>query len=539
MGMQGTINLEAHRVAKLTGTDIDQARAALRHVAGGSACDSYGKEGVAAAVRYLKTGKQDESAGLSPPEGDRRKRQRPTPAPAAAAPQPPVEIPRALEPDASRISDSVDEDQKCRHVAGGTAEGDRVTVRDSSNNHGGRSGTIVRKNIAWWEVRLDGDDVVTKLRRKDLQAAALPTPAPVLEPDGSRISDSVGEDQKCRHVAGGTAGESQHASEEAAVRRLDVYAGLSLSEPESGDIVFKHPYIQSLLDRARARIDEELAKQPGPPEAKWLICVRTYGRIGSSVWKFVGNALPDLANPKVTEVKEKLARAGIVMVSELKKALKESRLREILTAAEVPLKKVYLEALHAHMDAGSPDVGRKLKTNHRGVLDMTLAALTRALGPKAYEKCLIFASHEDPAFVSGGYEGVLEDTPWKDRIVCGIKGAHLQVRFIEEAAPLGTHIVILDDNIDEFVVERSSEKEAQLIKQQHGADNHLRRNLSPGPWKGPLDDATLKVVEETEVQSRIRHVLPDAPKERALIKGMRIELGQIDSNNFKEALHFV
>ena len=63
------------------------------------------------------------------------------------------------------------------------AEGDRVTVLDSADNHGGRSGVIVEKNTAWWRVKLDGDDEATSIRRKDLQAAAptapgTPVPAP-------------------------------------------------------------------------------------------------------------------------------------------------------------------------------------------------------------------------------------------------------------------------------------------------------------------------------------------------------------------------
>ena len=63
------------------------------------------------------------------------------------------------------------------------AEGDRVTVLDSADSHGGRSGAIVEKNTAWWRVKLDGDDEATSIRRKDLRAAATPAPgAPVPAP---------------------------------------------------------------------------------------------------------------------------------------------------------------------------------------------------------------------------------------------------------------------------------------------------------------------------------------------------------------------
>jgi len=58
------------------------------------------------------------------------------------------------------------------------AEGDRVTVLDSADSHGGRSGVIVGKNTAWWRVKLDGDDEATSIRRKDLRAAATTAPGP-------------------------------------------------------------------------------------------------------------------------------------------------------------------------------------------------------------------------------------------------------------------------------------------------------------------------------------------------------------------------
>ncbi len=56
------------------------------------------------------------------------------------------------------------------------AEGDRVTVLESADSHGGRSGAIVEKNTAWWRVKLDGDNEATSIRGKDLRAAATPAP---------------------------------------------------------------------------------------------------------------------------------------------------------------------------------------------------------------------------------------------------------------------------------------------------------------------------------------------------------------------------
>ena len=61
------------------------------------------------------------------------------------------------------------------------ADGDRVPVLiNSGNNHGGRSGEIVGRNGAWWNVMLDGDDEeICSIRGKDLKRSApAPTPAP-------------------------------------------------------------------------------------------------------------------------------------------------------------------------------------------------------------------------------------------------------------------------------------------------------------------------------------------------------------------------
>ena len=61
-------------------------------------------------------------------------------------------------------------------------EGDRVTVLESADSHGGRSGAIVEKNTAWWRVKLDGDDEATSIRGKDLKRRGAPVPAPAPAP---------------------------------------------------------------------------------------------------------------------------------------------------------------------------------------------------------------------------------------------------------------------------------------------------------------------------------------------------------------------
>ena len=50
--------------------------------------------------------------------------------------------------------------------------------------------------------------------------------------------------------------------------------------PSHGDPVFKHPWVQTLLEVARGRVKQALDQQPGPAEDQWLICIRTFGRPG-------------------------------------------------------------------------------------------------------------------------------------------------------------------------------------------------------------------------------------------------------------------
>jgi hypothetical protein len=62
--------------------------------------------------------------------------------------------------------------------------------------------------------------------------------------------------------------------------------------------------------------------------------------------------------------------------------------------------------------------------------------------------------------MAGRYAAVLDGTGWEHRLVVGVKGAHLQVRFIEEVFPLHSHVIIADDNVRKFVKDhRASSKE--------------------------------------------------------------------------------
>eukprot|EP00930_Biecheleria_cincta_P055406 TRINITY_DN4172_c0_g1_i2.p1 TRINITY_DN4172_c0_g1~~TRINITY_DN4172_c0_g1_i2.p1 ORF type:complete len:664 (+),score=94.18 TRINITY_DN4172_c0_g1_i2:48-2039(+) len=179
-----------------------------------------------------------------------------------------------------------------------------------------------------------------------------------------------------------TKGDQKESEEILAAGGLQAYAGHLEPGEHQGDQVFRHPFVQSLVQAARLRVEQELSKQPKAD--RWLICIRTYGRAG---------------NPS-----------------------------------------------HGSWD-------RRIGCRARGIYQMTLAALERSLGPNAHERCLIFASHEDPDFTSGRLASSLRGTPWEYRVVQGVKGADFQVRFMEEAFPRGSHLVVLDDNIDRFVVE--------------------------------------------------------------------------------------
>lgn len=81
-------------------------------------------------------------------------------------------------------------------------------------------------------------------------------------------------------------------------------------------------------------------------------------------------------------------------------------------------------------------------------MDLTLGML-RQRGlldcPEFLQRLHIFVAHNDPHFAKGCYEKVLGKL--SDRIIVGVRGADLQVRFIEECFLPGTHVVVADDNI--------------------------------------------------------------------------------------------
>lgn len=144
-------------------------------------------------------------------------------------------------------------------------------------------------------------------------------------------------------------------------------------------------------------------------------------------------------------------------------------------------------------------------------------------------------AHADPAWAEGHYAKALQGTPWAERLVLGVRGAHLQVRFMEEwpgkrfsatkrrenkgnrwkteeiwpfrakfeglggwfgppidqismdiegfhliieliswlrACPKGTHLVVADDNIEQLIVEVPTQA---TENQGHGPKNAEKR----------------------------------------------------------------
>ena len=93
--------------------------------------------------------------------------------------------------------------------------------------------------------------------------------------------------------------------------------------------------------------------------------------------------------------------------------------------------------------------------------------MTKALGPKlARECCLLFVSHEDRDVRNGRYHLALRNAFWADCIVVGVKGADLQVWFIEEAALFGAHMVVVDDNVINFMAESGCSAQPNVVRQR-------------------------------------------------------------------------
>ena len=103
------------------------------------------------------------------------------------------------------------------------------------------------------------------------------------------------------------------------------------------------------------------------------------------------------------------------------------------------------------------------------------SVVTRCLNPQVqpsrsqtHGRWLYTYAITDKDFLSGDYAASLRGTQWHDRLVVGAKGAHLQVRFIEQAAPIGSHILVADDNIQNIVVEIAAER--HKIRSANGAE---------------------------------------------------------------------
>ena len=212
---------------------------------------------------------------------------------------------------------------------------------------------------------------------------------------------------------------------------MDPYEYLGLAPgPSHGDSVFKHPWVQCLLDVARGQVKEAFEEQSGPADDKWLICIRTFGRPGircqqSELHRFLYGILPKPA-AKIIEEKLNAAKFSLPDLRKLPKDV-DSFLEALKKHGVSRVSHKSAKALVENMCKPLEEVEKKLVATEKGLRELTLAALELALGPQAYKRCLIFVSHTDSAWTSGSYAAALRGTPWADRMVVGIRGAHLQV----------------------------------------------------------------------------------------------------------------
>lgn len=290
--------------------------------------------------------------------------------------------------------------------------------------------------------------------------------------------------------------------------------------------MLEHPFVQSLLEAAREQVRDALSRQPDGD--RWLICVRTYGRAGEPLAKAqFGRFLAQNCSRDAFWLKHRmqpaLARGGVDSLDSLKSALedipafrqkiKKSGIKGVdYTPSGKSLEELKRKLAQKNTDARELENNvtksagcsiRFARGSERGVRELTLASLERALGAKeAARRCLVFVSHEDRDVTSGKYAEALKGTPWEHRVVQGIKGAHLQVRFIEEAAPVGTHVVIADDNIDDFFVECTSQETIDKRKKE-GFGDEMMRPLSESFCEPPLE-AGWSVVEESPLHRFFR-----------------------------------
>lgn len=285
--------------------------------------------------------------------------------------------------------------------------------------------------------------------------------------------------------------------------------------PTAGDAVFEHPLVTDLLFAARRQVLAALRQQKCPVHEAWLICIRTYGRARPiddsdlvTCLKRLAKKMEKVPTPQsVQQWAGKFAKAGITSYTELVEALQNpDELRKRM--AEIPGENstIHRQVLERLAKATSEHEAKSLKPTkgmQRGMLDLTLKSLELALGKEAHKHCLIFVSHEDADYTSGRYHEALAGTPWRERIVVGVKGAHHQVRFIEEAAPVGTHLVVADDNIDSIIVEIANEKNISKFLRPEGK-GCITRCLRHHEFEDLLEGVGLQSVPEDRLQRFLR-----------------------------------
>ena len=255
---------------------------------------------------------------------------------------------------------------------------------------------------------------------------------PVLSPAeqlASQLGCDVSLAQAALKVCHGGVPAAAQVIEQGRERPLEPYEGLAPG-PSHGDVAFRHLWVRTLAELAQARVRRALEEQPGPPEEKWLICIRTFGRPGtrglqSELHRLLFGALK-MKQARILEEKLEKSNLTLLALRRLAKTKSPESLRHALKQRGVggvtaKTAQILAEKLCEPLEKEE----KKLAPAEKGLPDLTLAALERALGPGAHKRCLIFVSHTDAAWSSGQYAAALK-RPWADRVVVGVRGAHLQ-----------------------------------------------------------------------------------------------------------------
>ena len=76
---------------------------------------------------------------------------------------------------------------------------------------------------------------------------------------------------------------------------------------------------------------------------------------------------------------------------------------------------------------------------------------TWVLDPSNRARAFLLLTADDPHYRDNCYTEAIEGTGWENKVILGVAGAEKQVRFADSICPKGSHVVIVDDNIKDFI----------------------------------------------------------------------------------------